>query len=590
MSNLPKWNLKTMYDAINDPRVERDLTKAANDAKSFASDYENMIKNLQPDGIFTALEKYEEINNLTAKLYVFAFLNYVTNISNQESSSFLQKIKDSLTKITVTLSFFTIQINEITDENFKKIMENEGKISKYKPYLRDVRRFQKHILSKEKEDILIQKDSTGIEQIIRIFDEHLAHLKFNIDSKPVNLSSALEMLSSHDPEKRKQAGLELGRVLDENAWFYSVIFNVIAKNQSVDDGLRDYEKPVSSRNLSNFIEDEVVACLANSVKKRYSSIAHKYYQIKAKLLNKEKIEFYDRNAPINVGEERSYSFDEAKKIVLEAYYDFSQEIGKIAEKFFDEKWIDAEVSEFKMSGAFCHPNAVELNPYVMMSYFGKVRDISTLAHELGHGIHMYLSRNCGILMQNTPLTIAETASLFGEQLVFEKMLKSAISKEDKVAILSQKIEDTINTIVRQISFFDFETKIHEKRKHGELKTEEIGEIWIETQRNSLGDSINLPKEYQNYWAYISHFIHSPFYVYSYAFGNLLVNALFNCYKKEMVSDFSTKYIEMLSSGGKLHHGELLSPFGLNAKDENFWNLGLDLAEDMIKDLELVINS
>lgn len=589
MNNLPKWDLSPLYLGIEDNNISQDIEILEKKTKDFAKNYNGFISDMHADGLYIAISEYEIIENISTKLYTFAFLQYVTDLTNENVVAFLQKIKDKLTDISTNLTFFSLQINNLSDEDFDKLIKQDGKISQYVDYLKNIRRFKKHNLSNEIENLIINKDSSGISQIIRLFDEHSARLKFNIDGKSLNLSAAIELLSSGSGDMRKNAAGEISKVFGENAWFYGIILNTVAKDKSIDDNLRYYKSPISSRNLSNFIEDDVVECLINSVKSRYPQISHRYYKLKAKLMNKEFLEYYDRNAPISVADDKIFTFDQAREIVLDSYYGFNEEIGKIVESFFANKLIDAEPSPFKMSGAFCHPNATEHNPYIMLNYFGKTRDVSTMAHELGHGVHMQLSRKCGQLMQHAPLTLAETASLFGEQLVFERLLKTSISDKEKIAILSNKIEDSINTVIRQISFCDFENTIHKERARGELTTSKISSIWLETQRDSLGEYVKLSNEYSNYWCYVSHFIHAPFYVYSYAFGNLLVNSLYNCYKNEKVQNFSTKYIELLSSGGKVHHSDALKPFGLNAKDQDFWLSGLSLIEKLIDDLEFIVN-
>ena len=589
MSNLPKWDLSPMYSGIEDNNIALDIEIIEKKTREFAKNYNGFISEMHTDGLCMAISEYEIIENISTKLYTLAFLNYVTDLTKENNVSFLQKIKDKLTEISTNLTFFTLQINNLPDDEFEKLITQDGKIAQYIDYLKNIRRFKDHNLSNEIENILINKDSSGISQIIRLFDEYSARLKFNIDGKALNLSAAMELLSSTSSEVRKNAAGEISRVFGENSWFYSIIINTVAKDKSVNDNLRQYKNPISSRNLANFIEDEVVECLINSVKSRYPQISHRYYKLKAKMMNKEYLEYYDRNAPISETSDQTFTFDQAKEIVLDSYYGFNNEIGQIVESFFTNNLIDAEPSPFKMSGAFCHPNATECNPYIMLNYFGKTRDVSTMAHELGHGVHMQLSRKCGQLMQHAPLTLAETASLFGEQLVFEKLLKTSISDKEKIAILSNKIEDSINTVIRQISFCDFENTIHRERAKGELTASKISSIWLETQRDSLGESVKLSNDYSNYWSYISHFIHAPFYVYSYAFGNLLVNSLYNCYKNEKVANFSTKYIELLSSGGKVHHSDALKPFELSAKEGDFWLSGLSLIEKLIDELEFIVN-
>jgi len=588
LGHLPSWNLKNLYSDFKDIQIDLDIENLEKKVEIFIKEYDGIISKIQADGLYVAVTQYEEIEKILTKLYVFAYLSFTVDMSCDDAKILLQKIKDKYSDVVSKLSFLSIQINEISDEKFNEIIQSGKQIIKYQPYLRDIRRFKNHILSQEIESLIIQKDNSGINAIVRLFDEHETRLRFNINNKILTLSQAMDLLSNKDREIRKEAGIEIGKVFKNNAWFYAIIMNTIAKEKSTMNDLRQYPLPISSRNLANFIEDDVVDCLINSVKHRYPSISHRYYKLKCKLLGVEKLNFYDRNAPIFVNDDKTYTFDDAKNIVLRSYYAFSNEIGDIVKKFFDEEWIDAKPAEFKSSGAFCCSSTSDLNPYIMMNFMGKARDVATLAHELGHGVHMYLSRIQGQLMQDTPLTLAETASIFGEQLTFRELLKGATSKNEKMSLLCQKIEDMINTVIRQIAFCEFEIKIHNARKTSELTESQIGDIWMDIQSKSLGQHVILDENYKYYWTYISHFIHSPFYVYAYAFGDLLVNSLYKVYTMGDVENFPHKYIEMLSTGGTLHHSDLLAPFNLSAKDQDFWNLGLDVIEEMINQVEIMI--
>lgn len=585
---LPLWDLSDLYSNAKDEKIQKDIDTLKKLAEDFTSQYNGVISKMHGDGLCDAIIKYEEIEKILAKLYSFAYLTYVTDVSSQDSRVLLQKIKDTLSEISAKLVFFQLDITKIEDSHYENIVNNAGKIEKYLPYLRDIRKFKNHTLSEEMEGFSIQKDSAGIGMIVRLFDEHEARLRFKINQKTMTLAESLNCLSDKNPEIRKEAGLEIGKIFKENAWFYSTIINSIAKDKSVMDQYRKYQKSIAARNIANFIEDEVVETLISSVSNKYSSISHRYYKIKAKLLNLPKLNFYDRNAPILVDNDKKYTFDEAKSIVLKAYNSFHPEIGKIIAMFFDKNWIHAEPGEYKNSGAFCCSTTSDLHPYIMMNFMGKARDVSTLAHELGHGVHMYLSRQNGQLMQDTPLTLAETASIFGEQLTFQEMLNNVVSKEERLALLCQKVEDMINSVIRQIAFCQFETKLHNKRKIAELTEDEICDIWLEVQTSSLGEYVDCSGDYRYFWSYISHFIHSPFYVYAYAFGDLLVNSLYQNYLTGNIENFQEKYITMLSKAGTLHHSDLLQPFGLSAKDQNFWNSGLAVIENMINEIETLI--
>lgn len=585
---LPRWNLKDLYDSLGDESIDKDIKILEDLVSDFCINYKGTIENLHSDGFYFAIVKFEEIEKIITRLYCFAYLNYVTDVTDVNCSKFLQKIKDLIGDISSKLAFFRVEINRISDENFENLLKTEN-VLKYSAYLRDVRKFKDHMLSEELENFLTKKDISGIGTIVRIFDEHQAHLRFKIDEKELSIAEAIDLLSNQDKETRKNAAIKIGKVFSRNSWLYSIIINAIAKDKMTMDEFRKYKSPISSRNISNLIEDKIVETLIDSVKEKYFSISHKYYKIKAKLLGQDRLNHWDRNAPIPVLDDRKFTFEKAREIVLQAYNKFSPEIGKIADEFFEKKWIDAEPGKNKYSGAFCCSTTSDLHPYVLMNYMGKARDISTLAHELGHGIHMYLSRKNGQLMQDAPLTFSETASIFGEELVFDELLKMCNSKEEKLSMLCQKVDDSINTIIRQVAFCTFEKKIHDQRKICELSVEEISDIWIKVQSESLGDGVILDDDYKYYWSYISHFIHSPFYVYAYAFGNLLVNSLYYLYKSGSFENFQEKYTEMLSFAGTKHHSDLLKPFNLDISKKEFWQFGLKHLEDLVNEIEEISN-
>ncbi|MEQ1789453.1 MAG: M3 family oligoendopeptidase, partial [Rickettsiales bacterium] len=392
-------------------------------------------------------------------------------------------------------------------------------------------------------------------------------------------------LSSKDAANRKKSALVVGEVFEKNAKLFTLITNTLAKDKEIEDKWRGFKKPISSRNLSNYIEDEVVDALLSSVRKSYPALSHRYYALKAKWFKKDKLDYWDRNAPLPTDSDRRYSWDEAKELILTAYGDFSPELTKVGKQFFDKPWIDAPVMAGKSSGAFAHPTVPSVHPYLLVNFQGKSRDVMTLAHELGHGVHQVLSAKQGALMCDTPLTLAETASVFGEQLTFREMVRREKDKKIRKLLIASKVEDMLNTVVRQVAFCEFERQIHDERKKGELTTEQICNIWMDVQAESLGSSIKIHGNYKYFWTYIPHFIHSPFYVYSYAFGDCLVNSLYSVYEKGKVKNFDKKYLEMLQAGGTLRHKELLAPFGLDATKPAFWQQGLDIISKMIDELE-----
>lgn len=464
-------------------------------------------------------------------------------------------------------------------------MLKNSELKKYQPFIRDIRSFKKHQLSEELEKFSLEKNITGRSAFVRLFDETVNNLKFSYRSKVLNSQEIFDLLSNSDEKIRKDAAKAIGATFEANSKLFAFITNILAKDKDVDDSWRGFAKPISARNLSNFVEDEVVEVLVQKVKDNYSNISHRYYKIKAKMLGKKMLNYWDRNAPLSAAENKIIPWEDAKNLVLSAYEEFSPKLAATGKIFFEKNWIDAAVKTGKDSGAFSHPCVPSVHPYILMNYQGKVRDVMTLAHELGHGVHQYLARSQGYFMSGTPLTLAETASVFGEQLTFQKILKNETDKKKKKLIIASKIEDMINTVVRQIAFLEFERKVHEARKEGEISLEKLCEFWMVIQRESLGPIFKFDEEYRFFWSYIPHFIHSPFYVYAYAFGDCLVNSLYGVYQSGKIKNFEEKYLEMLAGGGVKHHKEMLKPFGLSVSDPKFWQAGLDVIIGYINQLE-----
>jgi oligoendopeptidase F len=419
---------------------------------------------------------------------------------------------------------------------------------------------------------------------VRLFEETFADMRFPLDGKSLTLSNTLNLLSDKDGEQRKKAAKVLGEILGKNQRLFALITNTLAKDKDIEDTWRKYPRPVSSRNLGNQVEDEVVDALVSSVKDAYPDLSHRYYKLKAKWFGQDQLNYWDRNAPLPDDVDKRYSWEEARSTVLNAYAAFEPKISKIAERFFDERWIDAGPRPGKDSGAFSHPTVPSAHPYILMNFHGKSRDVMTLAHELGHGVHQVLSGPQGALMSDTPLTTAETASVFGEMLTFRAILEGETNPARRRILLAGKVEDMLNTVVRQVAFHHFETRVHNERKKGELAPEQLGKIWMEIQAESLGPAIKLEDEYKYFWTYIPHFIHTPFYVYAYAFGDCLVNSLYDVFSKGHPA-FQSKYLDMLRAGGTIRHKELLAPFGLDATDPTFWKRGLNIVSGFISELE-----
>lgn len=586
--SLPCWNLNDLYPGVDSKPLKQDLQRVQQRAAAFSDKYANKINGLNASALAGAIAEYEEISEILGRLSSYAYLLYAQEMSHEVNARFYQNISEQVNNVSSILIFFTLEINKIEDETLARMLAEDKKLAKYTSWLRDVRVHKPHQLSQELETLLHEKSLTGDQAWTRLYDETLAGLVFPIGGKKLSISDVLHLLSDKDARKRKAAALSLSKVFSQNARLFTMIMNTLVKDKAIEDGWRSYKQPISSRNVSNLIEDDVVEALNTAVKSRYAEISHRYYKLKAKWLGKKKLEFWDRNAPLPADDDRNTSWEEAVNLVLSAYQDFSPTMADVGKKFFDNDWIDVPPRAGKDSGAFAHPTVPGAHPYLLLNYHGKTRDVMTLAHELGHGVHQYLSYGQGYLMADTPLTLAETASVFGEQLVFRKLLAREKKPLKRAVILANKIEDMINTVIRQTAFCEFEQQVHAARKQGELSSDQIADIWMNVQRTSLGSAFNFTKEYRPFWMYISHFIHSPFYVYAYAFGDCLVNALYGQYLSGGVKNFEQKYIEMLKAGGTLRHKELLAPFGLDATTPDFWHKGLDVISHFIDELQATL--
>jgi oligoendopeptidase F len=511
-------------------------------------------------------------------------LVYASDLSNQENLAFFQNISERISKYEAKLVFFTIAINKIEEAHLTSILQDKN-LQKFLPFIKSVRLFKNHQLNEESEKILIDKAVTSSASWIRFFDENVNNLKFKFGKKILNSQEIFDLMANKNGNIRKNAAKAISITFADNIKNFAFITNILAKDKSIEDDLRGFANPISSRNLANDVEDEIVDIMVNKVRDNYSKISHRYYQIKAKILKKQQLNYWDRNAPLPSQDSQRISFQEAKNMVLDSYEEFHPKMRMIGEKFFANNWIDAKVRSGKDSGAFSHPAVPSVHPYILMNYQGKVRDVMTLAHELGHGIHQILASQQGYLMSHTPLTLAETASVFGEQLTFQSILRKQKKPLIIRNIIASKVEDMINTVIRQIAFLQFEHKVHNHRKNGEIAIEDLNKFWLEVQKESLGDVFIDNQDYRFFWCYIPHFIHSPFYVYAYAFGDCLVNSLYAIYQTRKIGNFADKYLEMLSMGGTKHHKELLSPFGIDISKAEFWQFGLDVISSMIDQIE-----
>jgi oligoendopeptidase F len=585
---LPVWDLSDLYAAPGDARIIADLAAAEADAKTFEAGIKGKIPALTGAEMARAIATYEAIEERLGRVMSFAQLLFSADSTDPQAGQFYQTMAERVTTISTHLLFFSLEINRIPEPDLAAKLADPA-LARYAPYLRDLRVFLPHQLSDELEKYAHEKDVTGHAAWSRLFDETTAGMRLSLRGEELTLSDTLNKLSDPKREIREAAGKAVGEAIAKHEKLFALITNTLAKDKEITDTWRHYEKPSSARNRGNVVEDEVVEALAAAVTAAYPRLAHRYYAMKARWLGLEKLEYWDRNAPLPDDDDREISWDEARNTVLTAYAQFSPEISTTLAPFFEKNWIDAALRPGKSGGAFAHPTIPSAHPYVLMNFHGRTRDVMTLAHELGHGAHQVLAAKQGYLMSGTPLTLAETASVFGEMLTFRSLLDAETDPRRRRIMLAQKVEDMLNTVVRQIAFYQFETRIHDERRQGELLPARIGEIWLDVMTKSLGPAFNFGDEFRLFWAYVPHFIHSPFYVYAYAFGDCLVNALYAVYQDEKAAgradEFAEKYLSMLRAGGTLRHQELLAPFGLDASDPKFWNKGLDVLSGFIDELE-----
>ena len=584
LGKLPIWNLGDLYESPNSKKLRDDLRNLGIITKKFEKKYNNKVINLSSEKLLKAIIELEKIDIKIDKIMSYAHLLVAEDGNNEKNKIFYQKMQEKITSIASSLVFFSIQINQISDHNLNKLFSNRS-LGVYKNWILNLRKFKPYQLDIKTEKLLQEKSITSRSAWVRLFDDTIASLKFPFKGKELSSAEIFNYLSDKKELNRKNSAKVVSKVLKSNIRVFATITNTLAKDKSINDNWRGLPNPVSSRNLSNVVEDEVVNALSDAVIENYSRVSHRYYKLKAKWLKKKYLMYWDRNAPIPFQSQSTFSWKEAKNIVINAYNDFDIRAGSIVEKFFDNSWIHAPVTSGKSPGAFAASTIPSVHPYILVNYQGKARDVATLAHELGHGIHQYLAgKKQTYFNTSTPLTLAETASVFGEMLTFKSILKTTVKKNERKGLIANKVEDMINTVVRQIAFYEFEKQIHEKRKINELSVEEINSIWMEVQKNSLGPSIKFEDDYKYFWSYIPHFIHSPFYVYAYAFGDCLVNSLYGVYETNSFK-FEDKYINLLESGGNNSYDKLLKPFGLNPKNKNFWYKGIKVIEDFIDQLE-----
>ncbi|MCB2110113.1 MAG: M3 family oligoendopeptidase [Defluviimonas sp.] len=586
LGDLPEWDLTDLYPSPDAPEVARDLDRLETACAAFAKDYEGKLATLDGAAMLACIRRYEVIETLAGRLMSYAGLRYYQNTVDATRAKFLSDCQDKVTAFTTPLVFFSLEFNRIDDEAYARTFAADAGIARYRPVFDRMRAMKPHQLSDEMERFLHDTSVVGASAWNKLFDETMAGLEFTVDGEdePLGLEATLNLLSEQARPRRSAAAHALADVFTTNIKLFARVHNTLAKEKEIEDRWRKMATPQTARHLSNHVEPEVVEALRNAVVAAYPKLSHRYYRLKAKWMGLDKLQVWDRNAPLPMEEKRTVGWEEAQRTVLGSYASFDPQMAEIAKPFFTKGWIDAGVKPGKAPGAFAHPTVADLHPYVMLNYLGKPRDVMTLAHELGHGVHQVLAAPQGELLASTPLTLAETASVFGEMLTFRTLLAGARDRTERKVLLAGKVEDMINTVVRQIAFYDFECKLHAARRAGELMPEDINALWMSVQGESLGDAFEFMEGYETFWSYIPHFVHSPFYVYAYAFGDGLVNALYAVYEEGM-PDFQAKYFDMLKAGGAKHHKELLAPFGLDASDPGFWDKGLSMISGMIDELE-----
>ena len=579
---LPAWDLSDLYASADDPAVAADLARAEQTAESFAQAHGGTLASLSGAALAAVVAEYERIQEVLGRVASYAQLLFAGDSTDPVIGRFYQTVNERVTAISSDLIFFSLELNRIDDAVLEAKLADPA-LARYRPWLRDLRVFRPHQLSDELEKLNHERDLTANAAWVRLFDETVAALRIELNGEMLTVSDTLNRLSDRDRSVREAAGKAIGSAFGDNIRLFSLITNTLAKDKEIEDTWRHYPRPGSLRNRANMVEDEVVDALATAVRQSYPRLSHRYYRMKAKWLGLPKLQHWDRNAPLPNDDDRLIEWPDATKQVLGAYRAFSPELAEVGQDFFDKPWIDARLTPGKSGGAFAHPTVPSVHPYLLLNYHGKTRDVMTLAHELGHGVHQVLAGPQGTLMSHTPLTLAETASVFGEMLTFRSLLDTATPGQRRI-MLAAKTEDMLNTVVRQVAFYQFETLLHDERRSGELLPERIGELWMQVQAESLGPAFEFTPEYSVFWSYVPHFIHSPFYVYAYAFGDCLVNALYAVFQSGH-RGFQAKYLDMLRAGGTKRHRELLAPFGLDASDPAFWNNGLDVISGFIDELE-----
>ena len=587
---LPQWSLVDLFESRDDPRVEQTLQAAA-EANTALVRLKGAFVAARADArrlgamIAEGISLYETATNGLWAVGAYASLSSSTMRDDAAWAKFEGDVRARSAAIAAESLFFTLELNELEEWEIEAAMRAEPAAARYRPWLRRVRLSRPHELSPDLERMLIDR-APAVANWVRLYDETLSRLVAQCGKEKLTLAEALNRMSDADPDRRKQAANGLAKALEERTPVLSLCLNTLAAEKQIEDRWRKYADPAQSRHLANEVDADAVAALEAAVVESYPRTSHRYYALKAQLLGQKTLNHWDRNAPLDRAEPRKYGWSEAQGMVLEAFSDLAPAFADKAQVFFREPWIDALPRPGKTSGAYSHPVTSDKHPYVFMNYMGERRDVLTLAHELGHAVHQTLAAPLGTLLADTPLTLAETASIFGEGLVFDRLLAEA-SPADRRALLAGKIEDTLNTVSRQIAFHRFETRFHAERVAGEVAPDHIASIWLEVMHESLGPAVKLNPGYEVYWAYVSHFAHAPFYVYAYAFGNLLVEALAEARRGDP-KGFAPLYEDLLAAGGTRTYVEALKPFGLNPREKAFWASGCARLERLVDEFEALV--
>ncbi len=585
IGKLPRWDLSDLFSGPESPEFNECLVRVQEQSEQFKTAYKDRIAGLDADGLLACIREYEAISNLVSRIMSYVRLRYSTDTLDPLRGKLLSDVRAKISEWNSPLAFFEVEINTLESERLESLLDDSAGLERYRPFLRRIRKYKPHQLSAELEHYSSEISAASAASIVRLFDETCASMRFRAAGKTLNLAQTLDLLNSPDRKTRRSASRALTKEADARLPLFSLVINTVAKEAEIDDRWRSFDTPQDSRHLANDVENEVVDAMLKAVTGSYGEISHRYYKLKARWLGLRRLREWDRNAPLPAASDSKIPWFEAQSIVLAAFGDFSPETAAIAGKFFSGGWIDAAVLPAKESGAFCASASTDTHPYVLLNYQGRPRDVMTLAHELGHGVHQTLAAPLGELLADTPLTLAETASVFGETLTFDRLLRSVSSEREKTALLAERTEDMINTMIRQSAFHAFESRVHQmQRAQGELTKDELCGLWTQVQKESLGPAFAFSDGYRSHWAYIPHFIHLPFYVYSYAFGLGLALALYAAYK-DGIADFAPKYLDMLAAGGSKHHSELLKPFSISVADPAFWSRGLSIISGYIDDLE-----